>query len=150
MSTGMTSTTIPAHVFSVVASLLICSLPCNLSADSPQIRVSVTCEEENDGPRLLSALSHELRKLDGVLVTDTQPAVRIDCLINRGVCSTGGGRKILIVYACSLLISDAENRMSHGIYTDTSIDRLAHEIAIDLDARVIEKMRRSAPPSSSP
>jgi hypothetical protein len=65
-----------------VASLLMCSFACNLSADTPQIRVSVEAKGKNgDDARIVSALSRELRKLDGVSVTDAQPALKIYCLV---------------------------------------------------------------------
>jgi hypothetical protein len=62
-------------IVSLVASLLICSFACNLSADVPEIRVSVEAQGENgDDTRMVSALSHEFRKLDGISVTHTTGA----------------------------------------------------------------------------
>jgi hypothetical protein len=63
------------HSIPCIASLLICLSARNLSADTPRIRVSVAVRGD-DEPQMLSALSHELRKLDGVLVTDTEPALK--------------------------------------------------------------------------
>jgi hypothetical protein len=84
--TAMAST-IPAykfHIIPFVACLLICLFPCNLPADIPQIRLSVRAHGENgDDARMLSALSHELRKLDGVVVTDTQPALKVTFAVMR-------------------------------------------------------------------
>src|SRR5215472_15592874 len=113
MSGGMTSK-IPAYVYRLrptpkfhllplVASLFICSLPCNLSADTPQIRISVeTRGLDNDDPRMLSALSREFRKLDGVVVTDTQPALKITCDVLGA--HTEDGR--FVGYACSTAVTD--------------------------------------------
>jgi hypothetical protein len=59
--------------------LLICLFACNLLADTPPIRVSIEGKcSECDEAQMVSALSHEFRKLDGVLVADTQPALKID------------------------------------------------------------------------
>jgi hypothetical protein len=68
------------HITQFVASLVICLLTCDLLADTPQIRVSIAAHvEDGDDSRFVSALSHEFRKLDGVLVTDTRPALKISC-----------------------------------------------------------------------
>jgi hypothetical protein len=41
--------------------------------------------------QIVSALSHHFRKLDGVSVTDTEPALRIQCLVEA---ATGGASKM--------------------------------------------------------
>jgi len=127
-----------------VASLLICSSTFNLSADIPQIRVSVVVKgDDGDGPQMVSALSHELRKLDGVLVTDTQPALTIKCLILHQ--STRSN--VSVGYSASLVLIDADGRlMHHLIQTGTSIPSMAHELVTTLDGSDIEQMRRAAQP----
>ena len=62
------------------ASLLICWFACNLSADTPQIRLSVQVEGDDD-VQMVSALSREFRKLDGVSLADTQPTLIIRCVV---------------------------------------------------------------------
>jgi hypothetical protein len=53
-----------------VAGLLICSLGSNLSAGTPLIRLSIQANcPDYDKEQMVSALSHEFRKLDGVSVT---------------------------------------------------------------------------------
>jgi hypothetical protein len=126
-----------------VASLLICSFACKLSADTPQIRLSVEAHGENgDDARIVSALSREFRKLDGVLVIDTQPALKITCVVVR---LTASGQKMQTGYAASIAVTNGDDRLiSHNIQVHRSIDQLAHEIAIGIDGTVIEEMRRAA------
>src|SRR5262245_37753934 len=72
-----------------VASLLICSFACNLSAGTPEIRISVkvAAADESDwmaavvNADMANALSDEFRKLDGVSVTDAQPTLNITCVV---------------------------------------------------------------------
>jgi len=144
----MKSTTIPMRILLIIASLLICSFPCNLSADTPQIRVSVeTRGLDNDDPRMLSALLREFRKLDGVVVTDTQPALKITCNVLRA--HTEDGR--FVGYACSTALTDANNYLiAHTVHKASTIDMLAHAIALEADGEFIEQMRRAAQPSASP
>jgi hypothetical protein len=61
-----------------VASLSFYLLACDLLANTPQIRVSIEATVKNDDDaKMISALSHEFRKLDGVQVIDTQPDLQI-------------------------------------------------------------------------
>jgi hypothetical protein len=143
-----------AHTFQIipfVASLLIGSFPCNLSADTPQIRVSVQAQGDNgDDARMVSALSREFSKLDGVSVTETQPAIKIDCVFGRKFVLLSG-KNVPIVYASSVAVTTFDGHLvTHLLLTHTTIDGLAHEIAVALDGKVIEPMRRAAQPSSSP
>ena len=126
-----------------VASLLIWVLTCNSSADTPQIRLSVQVEGDNpDDARLRSALSQEFRKLDGVSVTDNQPALRIHCVPNH-IPPHG--------YAASVAIMWPDGRLAaHVDFTSPTIDALAQTIAVNLNGTYIEQMRRAAHPSSSP
>jgi len=136
-------------IISLVASLLIWSFVCNLSADVPQIRISVDAQgNKGDDTRMVSALSHEFRKLDGVSVTDTQPALKITCVV---IPLTQDGGKTRTGYACSVAVIRADDQtITHRVQVDATIDSLAHAIAVDLDGSVIEEMRRTARPSSSP
>jgi hypothetical protein len=152
-----TSQTQMNAIIPVVAGLLICSYACNLSADTPQIRVSIQVgggpdRANADDARMLSALSHEFRKLDGVSVTDTQPALTIHCIVEQNKATeTLNGRKVLFGYSCSVAVTDADGRLIyHGIEGGSAIDRIAHAIAVAVDGRMIEQMRRAAQPSSSP
>jgi hypothetical protein len=70
------------HTIPFVASLLICSIACTSSADTPQIRVGIQAKIENgNDAQIVSALSREIRKLDGISVTDSQPALKISCVV---------------------------------------------------------------------
>jgi hypothetical protein len=124
------------------ASLLICSFALNSAADVPQILISVDAQGNiGDDNRMVSALSHEFRKLDGVSVTDTQPKLKVTCVVipltvNRGHTRTG--------FACSVAVVDADDHLvTHLVQVGGTIDSLAHAIAVDLDGSVIEKMRRT-------
>jgi hypothetical protein len=139
------------HITPFVASLLMCLLACDLSADTPQIRLSVQAQgEHGDDARMVSALSHEFRKLDGVSVTDTQPALKVTCVVIP-LTATRAGDKIRTGYACSVAVVGADDHLiTHLVQAAATIESLAHEIAVDLDGSVIEEMRRTARPSSSP
>jgi hypothetical protein len=125
-----------------VVSLLIWAFTYNSSADTPQIRLSVqVVGDEPDDVQLLSALSQEFRKLDGVSVTDNQPALRI----RRVVIHSPHG------YAASVAIMWPDGRpATHIYYTSPTVDVLAHTIATVLDGSFIQQMRRAVQPSSSP
>jgi hypothetical protein len=150
--TPMTST-IPAHKINFipfVASLLICSFAFNLSADTPQIRVSLVVKGDDEA-QMVSALSQELRKLDGVLVTDTQPALKIICLVYHHFMPTRGYGNVSTGYSGSVVVTDADSRLTdHILRADNTIDALAHELVITVDGSDIERIRRAAQPSSSP
>jgi hypothetical protein len=147
---SVTSTRMNA-IIPFVASLLICSFACNLSADTPQIRVNVQASGGNgDDARMVSALSREFSKLDGVSVIDTQPAIKIDCVIGRKFVLLSV-KNVPIIYASSVAVTTFDGHLvTHLLLTHTTIDGLAHEIAVALDGKVIEPMRRAAQPSSSP
>jgi hypothetical protein len=128
--------------FLFVASLWICFFQCNLSADTQQIRVSVNAQGSDSVAEIVSALSREFRKLDGVVVTDTQPALKIDCVV--------GAMTVVKGYACSVAVTDADGHLLiHNYYLSSTIDSLAHNIATSMDGW-IEKMRRDLQPSPSP
>jgi hypothetical protein len=131
-----------------IATLSICTLASKPLADTLQIRVSVGAQGDNgDDARMVSALSREFRKLDGVLVTDTQPVLRITCVVVR---LNHSGGKTPAAFAASVAAAGSDDRLiTHLVQTASSIDILAHEIAITFDGAVIERMRRAAQPSSS-
>jgi hypothetical protein len=137
------------HVIAFFASLLICSFPCSLSADTPQIRVSVDAQGlGGDTPAVVSALSREFRKLDGVLVTDKRPELEISCNVMRETANSG---RFGIGYAASVAITDSNGRLlGHNVLTHNTIDELAHAIAINVDGAWIEEKRRAAQPSTTP
>jgi hypothetical protein len=137
------------HLMPLVASLLICSFSFNLSADAPQIRVSVAAEGlGGDTPSMVSALSREFRKLDGVLVTDTQPELKITCTVMRLTANSG---RFQTGYAASVAITESNDRLiAHNVLTHNTIDALAHAIAVNVDGAVIEEKRRAAQPSPTP
>jgi hypothetical protein len=55
LSKRMQSTAQKFHLTAFVASLLICSFACNLSADTPQIRISVAAQGlDNEDSLMLS------------------------------------------------------------------------------------------------
>src|SRR6516165_7632141 len=117
----MTST-IAAHklrIISFFTSLLICSFSLNLSADTPQIRVSVHAIANPDGdtPSTIGALSREFRKLDGVLVTDKQPELKISCSVIRLTVESRTG------YAASVAITDSNDHLiAHNVLIHNTID----------------------------
>ncbi len=121
-----------------VASLLIWAFTCNSSADTPPIRLKVqVVRDDADGERLVSALSREFRKLDGVAVTDERPAREIHCVVldMHEVVQQSHGRS-LKGYAATVAIVMADNRlMTLGVHSGDSVDALAHEIAINIDGR---------------
>jgi hypothetical protein len=131
-----------------IASLLIWSFACDLSADTPPIRVSVQADcRDCDTAQMLSALSHEFRKLDGVSVTDKQPALKVDCIT---IQIHAEGVK-LVGYAASVALTNIDDQIiGHLVLTQPDIDRLAHEIAVTVDGGAIEQMRRAAQPSKTP
>jgi hypothetical protein len=132
-------------IIGFVASVLICSFACNLSADTPKIRVSIEAQRHNaNDAQMISALSHEFRKLDGVSVSDTPPALKVSCLVVDTICGDGSG------YAASVAVSINGIFDQHFVLTNTTIDSLAHAIAIAVDGSIIEGLRRIAQPSSSP
>ena len=118
-----------------------------MSADTPHIRVSVhaTANPDGDTPSTIGALSREFRKLDGVLVTDKQPELKISCSVIRLTVESRTG------YAASVAITDSNDHLiAHNVLIHNTIDELAHKIAVDTDGAVIKKKRRAAQPSSSP
>jgi len=144
---------IPAHKLHIIpffASLLICSFSFDLSADTPQIHVSIDAQGLGaDTPSMVSALSREFRKLDGVLVTDKQPELKISCSVMRLAVAVGGESRT--GYAASVAITDSDDHLiAHNVLIHNTIDELAHKIAVDTDGAVIEKKRRAAQPSSTP
>jgi hypothetical protein len=96
---------------------------------------------------MLSALSHEFRKLDGVSVTNTPPALKIDCIAipmhAEGVNLVGYAASVALIY------TDGEFA-GHVVITQPTFERLAHEIAVTVDGSAIEQMRRAAQPSKTP
>ena len=100
---------------------------------------------------MVSALSHEFRKLDGVSVTDTQPALKVDCVVFH--MNSDVARDVTLVgYATSVAVTSTDDRLiAHMVLTtDNNIDGLAHKISVLVDGSVIEQRRRDAQPSSSP
>ena len=93
---------------------------------------------------MVSALSHEFRNLDGVSVTDTQPALKIylDDVPNI---------QLGVIRGASVTITTPDGRLiAHFVQTSLTLHQLAQEITIIVDGGLIEKMRRAAHPSSSP
>ena len=75
-----------------VVSLLVCWFACNLPADTWPIRIKVQVfRGDADGERLVSALSGEFRKLDGVTVDDTQSKSTVSFSIRTKLCSRATG-----------------------------------------------------------
>jgi hypothetical protein len=142
----------PSQKFRKVAfvlSLLICSFTCNVSPDTPPIRISVQVQGDDD-VQMFSALSREFRKLDGISANDTQPALTIHCIVFTKIQRHGGSRA-LKGYAASVSIIAPDGRLiTHSVYTGPSVDGVAHEIAVTVNGSVIEPMRRAPQPSSSP
>src|SRR5262245_60498629 len=127
-----------------VVSLLVCWFACNLSADTPPIRISVQVNREDaDSERLVSALLREFGKLDGVTVDGMQPALTIHCVVVHMHQLPQKG------YVASVAIVMAGHLMTQ-VNTGANVDALAHEIAITLDGSVIQQMRRAAQPSPIP
>jgi hypothetical protein len=111
-------------------------------------RCGLVVGDEGDDTRMLSALSHEFRKLDGVLVTDTEPSLEITCVVMR--LTTQSDSATPLGYACSVAVTNDDKRLiTHSVKTAPTIEVLAHEIAISLDGDIIEEARRATQPSSS-
>ena len=97
--------------------------------------------------QIVSALSHHFRKLDGVSVTDTEPALRIQCL----VAATGPASKMQLGYVSSVAAFSIDGRfIAQWVVADSTVDELAHDITLSVEGGVIESMRRAAQPSCSP
>ena len=129
----------------LVVSLLVCWFACNLSADTPPIRISVQVNRDDaDSARLVSALSREFGKLDGVTVDGMQPALTIHCVVVDMHQLPPKG------YVASVAIVMADGHLMTQVNTGATVDALAHEIAITLDGSVIQQMRRAAQPSPTP
>src|SRR5215475_3485109 len=140
MSDSMTSTiaTHKLHIIPIFASMLICSFSFDLSADTPRIRVSVQAQGlDNDDALMLGALSREFRKLDGVVVTDTQPTLTIMCLAMR--LTEHGGRVATGYASCVAVTGEGDRFVTHLIQSSHTIDDLARAIAGRLDGSVIEE-----------
>jgi hypothetical protein len=133
------------------ASVIICAFACDLSADTPQIRVTIhVFNETGDNAQIVSALSREFRKLDGVSVTDKQPALTIVCDVTPSEVVTPS-QKIPVGYAAAVAVLNANDQLvAIMAQTHGTIDGLAHEIAIKIDGTTIEPMRRKAQPTNSP
>jgi len=163
------SLTVTTPKFLFVARLLICLFPFNLSADAPRIRVSIIAKANGgEESRLLSSLSNEFRKLDGVQVTDEQPTVKIICTVTPGPSGlaralpglrydykkrshSGEAGNQKIGYAAAVAMTDAEDNFKDlFVQMAYDIDSLAKIIATKIDSDVIEKIRRTAQPSPTP
>jgi len=134
-------------ILSFVVTLLTYVFACQMLAGAPEIRVNVTAPtgDNGDDAQMVSALSHEFRKLDGVLVTDTKPALNISCV----VAPMESNRK-QFGYAASIAITAADGRLiTHSIQTDRTIDAIAHAVAISVDGKILEQLRRSTQEPSS-
>ncbi|HZS16490.1 MAG TPA: hypothetical protein VFA51_01015 [Candidatus Udaeobacter sp.] len=139
-------------VSQAVAAVIVCVFACNSPADTPQIRIALAVTGKNgDDARMVSALSHEFRKLDGVSVTEAQPMLKIYCIIMHEIFELRKGGELPIGYSASVVVTTVDGQfVNHVLLSDAKIDELAHDIAVDIDGSVIEKIRRSAQPSSSP
>jgi hypothetical protein len=99
-----------------------------LFADSPKLRISVDAQShQGDSGKMVSLLSSEFRKLDGVLVTDTQPEAKVTCVfasLTRGGAPPTG-------YAASIAVTGPDDRLvTHSVYANSTLEKLAHEIAL--------------------
>ena len=134
-------------IVSLVVTLLTYVFACHLLAGTPEIRVNVTAPSGDtaDNEQMVSALSHEFRKLDGVLVTDTKPMLNISCIV-----APMETKRTRIGYAASIAITAADGRLiTHSIQTAPTIDAIAHTVAISIDGRILEQLRRAAQEPSS-
>ena len=98
--------------------------------------------------QIVSALSHHFRKLDGVSVTDTEPALRIQCLVRQQ--PVVPAKCNLDIYLRLRLSASTVVSFAQWVVADSTLDELAHEITLGVEGGVIESMRRAAQPSRSP
>ena len=128
--------------------IIVCLLASNLLGEAPQIRISIGAQADNgDDARMVSALSREFRKLDNVLVTDAQPALKVTCVLVR---LTHDRSKPPLGYAASIAITGVDDRLiTHLVQTQETIESLSHEIAVSIDGTIIEQLRRETQASSS-
>ena len=137
----------------MLRSLLVVSLSCTplmrSSADAAQIRVSVSAQAEHgDDARMVSALSREFRKMDGLLVTDTEPGLKVTCVLIRLSRPTSGSP---VGYAASVAVTTGDDHLiTHLVQTHETIETLAHEIAVIIDGSVFEPIRRAPRAAGSP
>jgi len=72
--------------------------------------------------QIVSALSHHFRKLDGVSVTDTEPALRIQCLVEA---ATGRASKMQLGYVSSVAAFSIDGRFfAQWVVADSALTNL--------------------------
>ncbi len=120
---------------------MLCSLAFPVCIVASDIRVTVHAEADNGlTGKLVSALSREVRALQGVVVTDDQPQFRLSCSV-----ITIDLRSTRVGYAASVAIASADGHLlSHFVHVDDSLESLAHEVALSFDGHAIEPLRRAA------
>jgi hypothetical protein len=127
------------------ARLFICFL-CIFSSVAPSVvaeplRVSVRASGDAGlGEQFVGLLSHEIRKLDGVVVTDSQPQLILECVVVTPQARNGNK----LGYAASIAVLSGDNRFQGQLlHVENTLESLAHKFALAVDGRVFEKARRA-------
>jgi hypothetical protein len=120
---------------------MLCCVALVARVDASDIRVGVHADADNGlTGKLVSALSREVRALQGVVVTDDQPQFRLSCSV-----ITIDLRATRVGYAASVAIASGDGHLlSHFVHVDDSLESLAHEVALAFDGHTIEPVRRAA------
>jgi hypothetical protein len=123
----------------ILAIYIVAALSPCLFADAPKIRITVDAEaDDGTSGKMVSLLSGEFRKLDGVLITDAQPEFRISCVL------APIARDRNLGYAASVAVVDSNNHLvTHLVRIDSTLEKLAHEITLAIDGTVLEQIRRT-------
>lgn len=92
------------------------------------------------GDQFVGLLSHEVRKLDGVLITDTKPQFILECAVVTPQARDG----TKIGYAVSIAILSGDDRfLGQLLHVENTLESLAHKFALAVDGSVFEKARRA-------
>ena len=110
------------------------------------LHVSIRAEADNGlSGKLLSLLSKEVRRLDQVVVTDDSPEFIVSCSVVSLDMRNARG----VGYAASVAVTVGDGHMlGNFVEVDNSLESLAHEVALAVDRRFIESLRKAK--SSSP
>jgi hypothetical protein len=118
-------------------------------ADAASIRVAVRAEADNNlSSKLVSLLSKEMRGLHQVVVSMDSPQYRLSCSVITLDLRNARG----VGYAASVVVTSADGHLlMHFVHADTSLESLAHEVALAVDGGILESARReNATPSEKP
>jgi len=120
--------------------LLLCGIAASCLGAEPR-RVTIHASGDAGlGNQFIGLLSHEVRKLDGVVVTDTKPQFILECAVVTPQARDGSK----LGYAVSIAILSGDNRfLGQFLHVENTLESLAHKFALAADGSVFEKARRA-------